>query len=272
MCKVFKVSRSGYYKWLCCKPSKRSVENNRLLYRIKAIYQESKQTYGSPRVTKALHRQGVPVSRPRVARLMRSARLRSIVRRKYVQTTDSNHTYTPAPNLLNQDFTAVQPGKVWVSDITYIKVASQWMYVTAILDLYDRRVVGWSMSSDMTAASTSMAALRIAITNGKPNGLLLHSDRGVQYACHEFRAFLASQKITQSMSRKGNCWDNAVAESFFKTLKVECTNRHNFASIAHARAELVSYIEGWYNTRRIHSSIDYQSPKEKIKTNEPNVA
>lgn len=272
MCRVLKVSRSGYYKWLSSKPSKRSVENNRLLYRIKAIYQESKQTYGSPRVTKTLHRQGLQVSRPRVARLMRSAQLRSMVRPKYVQTTDSTHAYTPAPNVLNRDFTAHQPGKVWVSDITYIKVASQWMYVTAILDLYDRRVVGWSMSSDMTASSTSMAALHVAIANRKPNGLLLHSDRGVQYACGEFKAQLATHNITQSMSRKGNCWDNAVAESFFKTLKVECTNRYTFYSAEHARAELISYIEGWYNTRRIHSSLDYQTPKEKTKTNQRNVA
>lgn len=238
------------------------MENTHLLYRIRAIYDQSRQTYGSPRVTKALHKQGLSVSRPRVARLMRAAQLKSIVRPNYVPTTHSAHSYVPAPNLLNRDFRVNQPGKVWVSDITYIKVSSQWVYLTAILDLYDRRVIGWTMSSGMTASQTSLAALRIAMANRKPNGLLFHSDRGIQYACGEFKTLLATHKITQSMSRKGNCWDNAVAESFFKTLKVECTNRFTFHSLQQARAELVSYIEGWYNPRRIHSGLDYQTPHE----------
>jgi len=265
MCKVLKVSRSGYYQWLNRKPSTRKVENQLIEERIKQIYKASKRRYGSPKITKELNYQDIRVSRPRVARLMRSMKLRSIITKRYkVTTTDSKHNYPIADNYLNRNFQVQRKGQVWVSDITYIRTDQGWLYLTIIIDLYDRKVIGWALSKSLTANDTVIAAWTMATLN-RPlyDQLLFHSDRGVQYACNEFRAILANcKRVTQSMSRKGDCWDNAVAESFFKIIKSELVYHNRFRSKAHARLEVFEFIEIWYNRKRRHSSLGYLTPME----------
>ena len=265
MCKVLKVSRSGYYQWLNRKPSTRKVENQLIEERIKEIYKASKRRYGSPKITKELNYQDIRVSRPRVARLMRSMNLRSIITKRYkVTTTDSKHNYPIADNYLNRNFQVQRKGQVWVSDITYIRTDQGWLYLTIIIDLYDRKVIGWALSKSLTANDTVIAAWTMATLN-RPlyDQLLFHSDRGVQYACNEFRAILANcKRVTQSMSRKGDCWDNAVAESFFKIIKSELVYHNRFRSKTHARLEVFEFIEIWYNRKRRHSSLGYLTPIE----------
>ena len=196
---------------------------------------------------------------------MHKAAIRSIMYKKYrVQTTDSSHDYPVARNLLNREFTADKPGQKWVSDITYIPTSEGWLYLTTVLDLADRKVIGWALSDGLKAADTSVAAWRMALKNRSIAGeLLFHSDRGVQYACTEFREHLKGLPVVQSMSRKGNCWDNAVAESFFKTFKSELVNHTDFPTRAAARLATFEYIEGWYNRRRKHSSLKYQTPSQR---------
>lgn len=262
MCKVLKVSRSGYYKWLKSRPSKRELDNKVLTEQIRKIYQRSKHTYGSPRITSELHSLAIRASRPRVARLMKKAGIKSRMRKKYVVTTDSKHRFRVAENLLDRNFEVGSIGKVWVSDITYIKTSQGWLYLTVIIDLGDRKVIGWSLSRSLTAQHTSMAAWRMAIINRAIiSPLIFHSDRGVQYACDDFVSLLSKHKtVRQSMSRKGNCWDNAVAESFFKSLKAEWTNWRKYKSIHEAEMSVFQYIEGWYNVSRRHSALGYMSP------------
>ena len=230
MCKVLKVSRSSYYNWLTREPCKRYTDNQDLFDRIKKIYEFSKRTYGSPRVTIKLLEEGLHVSRQRVARLMKKQNLKSIIRKRWVITTNSRHNYPVVENKLNRNFNVTSPGQVWVSDITYIKTLQGWLYLTVIIDLYDRKVIGWSFSRSLKAAHTTIPAWRMAVrTRLITRKLIFHSDRGVQYACNEFANLLLSYKLVErSMSRKGNCWDNAVAESFFKTLKVEYIYRNSY--------------------------------------------
>lgn len=266
MCKVLNVSRSGFYAWLSRGPSERFKTNKELIVQIKMIFDQSKQTYGSPRITAELHKQNYEVSRPRVARLMKQQKIYSKVRKRYVVTTDSKHKYPTAPNLMQRNFMANDPGTKWVSDITYIKVKSQWLYLTTVIDLFDRKVIGWALSNTMSADQTTVSALKMALSNRELHpSIIFHSDRGIQYACNEFTALLKQNNITQSMSRKGNCWDNAVAESFFKSIKTECTNHINFNSNEHAKLEIFKYIEIWYNRKRRHSSLGYATPLEMEK-------
>ena len=235
-----------------------------LTEQIQTIYQKSKRTYGSPRITGELNARAIMVSRPRVARLMKKAGIKSILRKKYVVTTDSKHGFNIAENLLDRNFDVGNIGKVWVSDITYIKTSQGWLYLTVIIDLGDRKVIGWSLSTSLTAQHTSIAAWRMAIVN-RPIvlPLIFHSDQGVQYACNEFVGQLKKYKtVQQSMSRKGNCWDNAVAESFFKSLKAEWTNWKKYNSIHEAELSVFQYIETWYNVNRRHSKLGYMSPVE----------
>lgn len=263
MCKVFKVSRSGYYDWLNRKPSSRALENQNAKEMIKAIYKESKGRYGSPKIAEELKAQGVKLSRPRVARLMRSEGIRSVVHKKYrIATTDSRHGYPIAGNLLNRSFNTDKPGKSWVSDITYIRTAQGWLYLTIVMDLFDRKIIGWSLGRTLKARDTVVAAWRMALVN-RPvkDRLVFHSDRGVQYACTEFRNELRDKPVDQSMSRKGNCWDNAVAESFFKILKSELVRHRHFVSLQQARLEVFEFIEIWYNRKRIHAHLGYLTPE-----------
>jgi len=267
MCKVLRASKSGYYKWLKSGPSKRVLQNKLLTEQICQIYHQSKQTYGSPRITRELWARSIKVSRPRVARLMQKAGIQSKIRKKYIITTDSKHKFPIADNLLDRDFKVGNIGKVWVSDITYIRTAQCWLYLTTIIDLGDRKVIGWSLSRSLMASCTSIAAWRMAVKNRPINmQMIFHSDRGVQYACKEFTSILnANPYVSQSMSRKGNCWDNAVAESFFKSLKAEWTNRQKYQSFKQAELSVFQYIEGWYNIRRRHSALGYISPNDFFK-------
>lgn len=262
MCRVLQVSASGYYYWLDHPISLRELKEQQLVAQIKEVYQQSKGRYGSPRISFELREQGIRASRPRVARLMQKHQIKSIIRKKYrVQTTDSNHMYTVAENHLSRDFQAVRPAEKWVSDLTYIRTREGWLYLTIILDLADRKVVGWALSETMEAGTTTVAAFKMAIKN-RPlfYSLLFHSDRGVQYACSAFRKQLEGKPVLQSMSRKGNCWDNAVAESFFKTMKTEMVYHHQFATKQEARLAVFEYIEGFYNRKRRHSKLGYLTP------------
>lgn len=262
MCNVLNVSSSGYYYWCKHPVGARQKKQNHLEDHIRRVHTQSQGRYGSPRIAEELHEQGVKASRNRIARIMQKVGIRSIIYKKYrVQTTDSNHDYPVAKNLLNREFIADKPGQKWVSDITYIPTQEGWLYLTVILDLADRKVIGWAMSEGLKAVATSVAAWRMALKNRAIDGkLMFHSDRGVQYACTEFRNGLKDLPVTQSMSRRGNCWDNAVAESFFKTLKSELVNHAHFATRAAAQLAIFEYIEGWYNHRRKHSTLGYRTP------------
>ena len=279
MCKVFKVSRSGYYSWLNRKPSARQANRQSILQLIREIHKESNSRYGSPKITRELHKRGIQVSRPRVARLMKIAGIRSVVHRKFkIRTTDSKHNYPIAKNLLDRKFAPGAVARAWVSDITYIKTTQGWLYLTVIVDLADRKVVGWSLSETMKTCDTVMPAWKMAIKN-RPivTPLIFHSDRGVQYACHEFRNILKVHPlVVQSMTgppggRKGNCWDNAVAESFFKTLKSELIYTAEPTTIAKTKVDVFEFIEIWYNRKRMHASLGYLTPVEyeaKLKQNQ----
>lgn len=226
-------------------------------------FNKSRSNYGSPRVAQDLSKAGLDVSKSTVARRMQALKLKARGQRKYVLTTDSKHDQAIAPNILNRNFSASKPAHKWVSDLTYLRVGRTWSYLSVVIDLADRAVVGWSLSDNMSAQHTTIAAFKKAIDNRKPNkGMIFHSDRGIQYACSDFRELLAKSSCIQSMSRKGNCWDNAVAESFFKTIKVECSNRYQFSSIKQAYPIIFDYIDGWYNTIRIHSALEGKSPAE----------
>ena len=232
---------------------------------IKDIFQASKGRYGSPKIMMELKDRGMIVSRPRVARMMKSENLKSIINTRYrVCTTDSKHSFKISPNILNRNFKVTAPGQVWVSDITYIPTKEGWLYLTIVMDLYDRKIIGWAMSDQMTAKETVVAAWQMAILNRPLTGsIIFHSDRGVQYACHEFRAKLGP-RVVQSMSRKGNCWDNAVAENYFKILKSE-TKYRRYDTLRQAKQELFEFIEIWYNRIRKHSYLGYLSPEQFLK-------
>jgi len=264
MCKALKMSRSSYYRWHNGGISKRKLENQKLLVEIKSIFDTSKQTYGSPRISAELKKRGHLVSKPRVAKLMRANGIRSKVKKKYKVTTDSTHSFKISPNILNRNFTPNALNEVWVSDITYIRTSEGWLYLTTIIDLFDRQVIGWALSKSMHASKTIIPAWQMALSKRKiSHELIFHSDRGVQYACKEFRNYIKYNKlIIQSMSRKDNCWDNAVAESFFKTLKSEMIYHEKFTTIYKAELAVFEYIEVWYNRKRLHSALGYKTPVE----------
>lgn len=264
MSKVLNVSRSSFYHWLSKNPSDNQKDNEELLKEIREIHSKSKQTYGSPRITAELTKTGYKASRPRVARLMRKAGVRSILKKKYKVTTDSNHSYPVVQNLLDRNFSPGEIGKVWVSDITYLRTLQGWAYLTTIIDIGDRKVIGWALNKSLKAKGTTVEAWKMALRQ-RPiqKSLIFHSDRGVQYACNEFTEIISTNNlVTQSMSRKGNCWDNAVAESFFKTLKNEWSNRFVYKNIKQAELSIFEYIESYYNTKRRHSALGYLSPAE----------
>ena len=260
MCKVFKVSKSGYYKWLIRIPSKREIYNQILLEEIKKIFYQSKKRYGSPRIAKELEILGFKASKQLVRKLMKRAFLQSIVKRKFKVTTDSSHKYPVVENKLNREFTVGRENQAWVSDITYVRTGQGWLYLTSVIDLFDRKVIGWALNATMSAKDTSIKAFKMALINRpiKNNqSLIFHSDRGIQYACEEFICELNKHKsITRSMSRKGNCWDNAVAESFFKTLKVELIYQNRYQTRQEAELSIFEYIETFYNTKRRHKHLN----------------
>ncbi len=259
-----KVSRNAFYNWLKTKDIDKESPTLKLLkLKIKNIYYSNRQVYGSVRVQKQLKREGIYYSRSYVAVLMREMGLKSVIKKKYTRTTDSNHDYPISENILNRDFSCNELGKKWVSDITYIRVNNKWNYLTTIIDLADRKVIGWSLSEDMTTKNTVCRAWINATNNRKiKSGFVFHSDRGVQYASKLIRDIMGENiYANQSMSRKGDCWDNAVAESFFKTIKYECLYLKTFKYFNQLYYCIEEYME-WYNNRRLHSALDFKTPRE----------
>lgn len=262
LCDMLQVSRSGYYAW-CHRPaSERQQRRAELLEQIRQVHQDSHQTYGSPRIAAQLQEQQVAVCRNTVARYMKQEQLQASSPRRFVpRTTDSGHGHPVAPNRLDRDFEASAPNQKWVCDLTYLWTEQGWLYLSVVIDLFSRKVVGWSMSDDLKAEGAA-AALEMAIGRRKPRaGLLHHSDRGVQYACGLYRELLVEHGVECSMSRPGNCYDNAVAESFFGTLKTELVHREHYRTRDEARSSVFQWIECWYNRRRRHSSLGYLSPE-----------
>lgn len=261
MCRVLQVSASGFYEWDGRKPSQRAVDNEKLTGLIRQSFAASDGTYGSRRVWRDLREWGQCVSLNRVARLMASAGLvaRRKRRRRPGDSPESSQ-HTIAPNLLQRQFEADAPNRRWLADFTYIWTAEGWLYLAVVLDLFSRRVVGWSMKSEMTSQLVIDALLMAIWRRGSPKELLHHSDQGTQYTSDDFQRVLASQGIVCSMSRRGDCWDNAAMESFFSTLKTERTSKSNYTSRDQARADVFDYIERFYNPRRRHSTLEYLSP------------
>ena len=261
MASFLNVSRSSYYAWLIGIPSAHELRDRELTAQIKRIFEEKRKQYGSPRMYKELYDTEYSCARSRVARIMRENGLVGRKKRRYKVTTDSAHNYPIAPNLVNQNFSVESINQCWISDITYIGTHEGWLYLCSILDLCSRRVIGWSMANHMRA-ELAIDALDMAVLHrNPPEGLIFHSDRGIQYASTSFREKLKSYKMIQSMSRKGNCWDNAPAESFFSTLKMEEVYIHNkYRTREEARKSIFEYIEVFYNRQRSHSFLDYMSP------------
>ena len=267
MCRTLEVGSSGFYAWLKRPDSPRNRDNRRLLMAIKVAHQKSRKTYGRPRIHAELNASGHACGRHRVARLMRQHGIVSKHRRKFRVTTNSVHSYPVAENLLQRQFDVAGPGQCWVSDITYIPTREGWLYLAATLDLFHRKVIGWAMGRWITR-QLATDALKMAIKKGcLKSGLIHHSDRGVQYASNEFQALLKAHAIQCSMSRKGDCWDNAVAESFFHTLKVELIHGKFYNTRQEAKTAICDYIEVFYNRQRRHSYLGYQSPVDFEKMN-----
>jgi transposase InsO family protein len=262
MCQMLEVTRSGYYAWRARPTCVREERAVKLMQQIRSAFVDSRRSYGSPRLAVELRARGLEVCENTVAKYMRKAGLAATPRRRFVpRTTDSAHAHPLAPNRLAQDFTTSAPNQKWACDLTYIFTDEGWLYLSVVIDLFSRRVIGWSMNDDLKARGVA-EALSMALTRRRPReGLLHHSDRGVQYACALYRSTLAHHDITASMSRAGNCYDNAVVESFFGTLKSELVHRLRYRTRSEARSSVFEWIECWYNRQRRHSSLGYLSPE-----------
>ena len=262
LCATLEVSRSGYHEWRSRLPSAQQLANERLVSEIRVLHAQSLGTYGSPRIHASLKRQDRRIGRERIRRLMQQNHIVGRHRKKRCRTTNSNHALPIAPNLLQQNFTCELPNTVWLADITYLPTDEGFLYFAAMKDLCTKKIVGWAMSAAIDAQLV-MDAFAMAIARQKPSlGLIVHSDRGSQYASADFRALLGKNHCRQSMSRRSNCYDNAPMESFFSSLKGEYLEHQRFASHAQARAAVFTYVEGFYNPVRLHSGIGYQSPNE----------
>jgi putative transposase len=263
MCKVLDVSKSGYYRWLNRKPSVHEIEDVKLLVEIRTIYQENREVYGSPKVWDEFKDQGRKVGRRRVSRLMRENGIVGVpAKKRFHKTTDSGHNYPIARNLVRRHFSPSGPDILWAGDITYVRTWEDWLHVAVVIDLFSRKVVGWAMAEHMKP-ELPMAALEMSLgIRGTPDDLIFHSDRGIQYASDAYRELLGTRHIRLSMSRKGDCWDNAVSESFMSILKRELTERYSWPTIRSAKEAIADYIEGFYNSRRKHSFNGYLSPNQ----------
>lgn len=262
MCKILKVSRSGYHNYVKGRFSRRENDDYIILEKIKEIHKNSRCLYGSPRIYQELRKRGLKINKKRVVRIMRKYGIRAKMKRKYKVTTNSNHSYPVVKDLIGQNFKSTELNKIWVSDITYIWTKEGWLYLACILDLYSRMIVGWQIDQRQSSSLVTTAVSNALSQRGKNPGIIFHSDRGSQYASKEVRDLLAAHGIIQSMSRKGNCYDNAVMESFFHTLKTELIYFENFQTREEAKMKIFDYIEIYYNRQRIHSSIDYFTPVE----------
>jgi len=260
MCRLLSVSVSGYYGWRDRPPSKRALENAELADKIKAIFDEEKSRAGAKRLAKRLKAEGTPIGRHRIARIMRLNGWRAKAAKKFKATTNSNHKLPVAPNLLGQNFAASNPNEKWASDITYVWTEEGWLYLAVVMDLYSRMVVGWSMSERMTTKLV-VDALQMAIwRRERPQGVIIHSDRGSQYCSYEYQKLLAKNSFVCSMSKRGDCYDNASMESWNHSFKVEAIHGEKFQTRAQAKSHVFDYINVYYNRKRLHSRLGYQSP------------
>jgi len=259
MCRVLEVSTSGYYAWQKRQPSQRAQEDQRLLNRIHAIHKRSKGTYGAPRIHAELAEAGVHVGRKRVARLMRAEHLRGVSRRKAPRTTQRKPGARPAPDLVKRNFTAAGPDHLWVADITYVATWAGWLYLAVVVDAWSRKVVGWAMSTNLRSTLV-LDALQMAIRQRRPKNVIHHSDQGSQYTSLAFGQRCRAAGVRPSMGSVGDCYDNALCESFFATLECELLDRNTFHTPTEARLAAFEFIEGWYNPHRRHSALDYLSP------------
>jgi putative transposase len=260
MCRILNISRSSYYTWKTRSKSMRDKVNEALVFEIKLSFEKNRKTYGSPRITAELRAQGIRCGENRVARLMRINGIVAKTKRRFKATTDSKHTLPVAENVINQDFTAERPNEVWASDITYIWTKEGWLYLAVILDIFNRKIVGWAMDSRITR-NLVLKAFIMAVRRQNPKpGVIFHSDRGSQYASSDFRKILEMHEFIQSMSGTGNCYDNAIMETFFHTLKTELVYFERYETRREARQSIFEYIEIFYNRIRRHSSLGYLSP------------
>jgi transposase InsO family protein len=256
------VSRSGYYKWLKRPESERERQHKEWTEKVKEVYDQNRQLYGSPKITERLHQQGVNISRRTVTRIMKENGIRSKTVKKYKATTNSKHSLPVQENVMNQEFSASKPNEKWVTDITYVSTVEGWLYLASVMDLYSRKIVGWHMSDRMTKELV-LQALRQAHGRQHPDpGLLHHSDRGSQYASYDYQKQIQIYEMIGSMSRKGNCYDNACIESFHSILKKELIYLNKYQTREEAKKSIFEYIEVFYNNQRIHSSIGYQTPSD----------
>ena len=263
MCRALDVSRSGYYAFKKRPKSQGRLENEKLLIEIRRVFLDNNSNYGSPRVWNQLNNvELIRCSENRVAKVMHRAGIIAIQKRKFRLTTNSNHGYSVWPNVLERNFVAEKPNAVWVSDITYVWTLEGWLYVATVLDLFSRGIVGLAMDKTIADTLTTQAMQQAILRRSPPKGLICHTDRGSQYAGNDFKAILAQNEFVGSMSRKGDCWDNAVAESFFHTLKVELVHRHKFRTREEAKRKIFEYVEAYYNRKRAHSTLGNLSPFE----------
>jgi len=259
-CDVLSVSRSGYYAWRNSKPSHYAISNEQLDAKIIELYNEHEQRAGSPRLTRELNALGYKCSENRVARRMKELGLRALAKKKFKVTTDSEHSKPIYENVLNQDFTTTAINQKWAGDITYIPTAEGWLYLAVVIDLHSRAVIGWSMDKRMKAELVCDALKMALYRRNSPKKVTMHTDRGSQYSSDKYRKLIKNSELIGSMSRKGNCWDNAISESFFHSLKVELVHQKKYLTRLQAKQSLFQYIEGYYNRRRLHSSIQYKTP------------
>lgn len=262
MCSTLGVSKGGFYEWMGRTESPQKQRKEEMKDKIRQIHKQSKARYGSPKITAILRQDGIRISERTVTRYMKEMGIRSNTAKKYKATTNSKHNLPVYPNLLDQDFKVSGRGEVWVSDITYIPTKEGWLYLATVMDLFSRRIIGWAMSGRMTKALVIRALKRAFQTQAPTQGLIHHSDRGGQYAALDYQALLQANGITTSMSRKGNCYDNACIESFHSIIKKELIHHENYANRAVASRSILEYIVSFYNYERIHSYIDYLSPIE----------
>jgi putative transposase len=261
MCRVLGVSTSGYYAWRARPPSVRAVWDAALTKRLKAIHRDSRETYGAPRIRAELAEQGIRVGRKRVARLMKEAGLKGVHRRRPVRTTTRNPDSGPAPDLVHRQFTVNEPDRLWVADITYVPTWAGFLYLAVVMDAFSRRIVGWAMANHLRTELV-LEALNMALFQRKPSSVIHHSDQGSQYTSIGFGKRCTQAGVRPSMGSVGDCYDNAMCESFFATLECELIDRQSFRTHAEARMPIFDFIEGWYNPRRRHSAIGYCSPQE----------
>jgi transposase InsO family protein len=262
LCEVLAVSRSGYHKWLKRKGSQRAIEDQRLLEIIRLHYDRSRGTYGLPRIYAAMRKQGLKVNKKRIGRLMRINKIRAKTKRKFKVTTIENTKAKASENILNKNFTSERENHIWTSDITYLWTSEGWLYLAVVMDIYSRKIIGWSLGSSLSAELVLRALLMALLHRNPLEGIIFHSDRGSQYTSSQVRQLLKSYKISQSMSSTGNCYDNAITESFFHTLKTELIYWNRYQTREEAKRSIFQYIEIFYNRQRLHSAIGYLSPVE----------